>query len=182
MEENRMNDFKANGLPLLIGSLPIDDHTAAVNLVLAHTPQIPLWVQLPVFKEEGMIDQFMEGLPGYDSKKSKNVLDVSSPRFDEEILAFFQDYLSLSEPSAGLDNSRFALNGQRARGFNEFLRQIDAAKIPYTALKGQVTGPITFGTAVKDQNDRDIFYDDQLRDAAIKKLSLNARWQASHFS
>ena len=36
-------DFKPNGLPVLIGSLPVDDHAAAVRLIFKHTPDIPLW-------------------------------------------------------------------------------------------------------------------------------------------
>jgi hypothetical protein len=52
---------------------------------------------------------------------------------------------------------------------------------PPVAVKGQVTGPITFCTGVKDQDDRAIFYDDTLRDAAVKHLALNARWQIRTF-
>ncbi|MCK5838147.1 MAG: hypothetical protein KAH09_12855, partial [Desulfobacula sp.] len=70
----------------------------------------------------------------------------------------------------------------RGKGFFEFLRQVNKKGSPDTALKGQVTGTITFGTAVKDENDKDIFYNNQLKDAAIKKLALNARWQAKEFS
>jgi hypothetical protein len=44
-------------------------------------------------------------------------------------------------------------------------------------VKGQVTGPITFCTGVKDQDGRAIFYNEGLRDAAVKLLALNARWQ-----
>jgi methionine synthase II (cobalamin-independent) len=182
MKENKMTDFKANGLPLLIGSFPIDNHKAAVKLVLDHTPEIPLWVQLPVNKEEGMIDQFLAGLPGYTEGRQKSILDTSTPGFDEEMLAFFEDYLSLSETNADLSDSRFALSGTRGKGFFEFLKQVDKQSSPVTALKGQVTGPITFGTAVKDENNQDIFYNDQLRDMAIKKLAMNARWQAKQFS
>jgi hypothetical protein len=47
-----MSEFTPNGLPLLIGSLPLEDHTNALDLVFAHTPEVPLWVQLPKFKEE----------------------------------------------------------------------------------------------------------------------------------
>ncbi|MFH2092148.1 MAG: hypothetical protein ABIJ31_07280 [Pseudomonadota bacterium] len=177
-----MTDFKANGLPLLIGSLPTDNHEDAVKLVLEYTPQIPLWVQLPIFREEGMIDQFLAGLPGYIDGNQKSILDTSSPGFDEQILSFFEEFLLLSETDTTLDGSRFALSGARGKGFFEFLKQIDQIQTPFIALKGQVTGPVSFGTAVKDQNDRDIFYDDQLRDVAIKKLALNARWQARHFS
>ena len=56
--------FQPRGLPVLIGSLPLTDHVAACQLVWEHTPQIPLWIQLPAHKEEGMVAQFMPGMPG----------------------------------------------------------------------------------------------------------------------
>ena len=177
-----MENFKPNGLPLLIGSLPMDSHEKATKLVLEHTPDIPLWVQLPHNREEGMIPQFLPGLPGFSHDSEKNLLDTSKPEFDEEFLAFFEEYLSVTESGADLGTSRFALSGTRGKGFFEFLKQIDEKNRPFIALKGQVTGPITFGTAVKDENNKDIFYNDLLKDAAIKKLALNARWQASEFS
>ncbi len=173
-----MTSFKANGLPLLVGSLPMDDHQAAAQLVMEHTPQIPLWVQLPQFREEGMINQFIPGLPGLTVHKGKYFLDTQKTEFDDQLLAFFEEYLSLSEPGSDLDGSRFAFSEETGKGFFEFLNQVDK-KGPFIALKGQVTGPITFGTGVKDEEDRDIFYNDQLRDAAVKKLALNARWQAN---
>lgn len=177
-----MTNFKANALPLLIGSLPMDNHEDATKLVLEHTPDIPLWVQLPGYKQEGMIRQFLEGLPGFSDDVDKNILDTSTPGFEEDFIAYFEQYLSLTESGADIGTSRFALSGTRAKGFFEFLKQIDDADFSFTALKGQVTGPITFGTAVKDQQDKDIFYNDQLRDAAVKKLAVNARWQAAQFS
>ena len=177
-----MENFKPNGLPLLIGSLPMDSHEKATKLVLEHTPDIPLWVQLPHNREEGMIPQFLPGLPGFSHDSEKNLLDTSKPEFDEEFLAFFEEYLSVTESGADLGTSRFALSGTRGKCFFEFLKQIDEKNRPFIALKGQVTGPITFGTAVKDENNKDIFYNDLLKDAAIKKLALNARWQASEFS
>ncbi|MBW2200641.1 MAG: hypothetical protein JRF71_07355, partial [Deltaproteobacteria bacterium] len=57
------HNFQAKCLPVLIGSLPLDDHEEAIKLVLKYTPEIPIWVQLPVFKEEGMIAQFLPGFP-----------------------------------------------------------------------------------------------------------------------
>ncbi len=177
-----MKDFKPNGLPLLIGSLPMENHKEAVKLVLDHTPDIPLWVQLPAYPEEGMVYQFLEGLPGFSDALGKNLLDTSLPGFDEQMLAFFEEYISVTELDADLNTSRFALSGKRGQGFAEFLRQIDEITTPLAALKGQVTGPISFCTAVKDQENKDIFYNDQLRDAAIKKLAMSARWQAKEFS
>ena len=59
--------FQANGLPVFIGSLPLAEHQEAFKLVLEYTPEIPDWIQLPVHKEEGMVAQFMTGLPGFCS-------------------------------------------------------------------------------------------------------------------
>jgi hypothetical protein len=46
-------------------------------------------------------------------------------------------------------------------------------------LKGQVTGPVTLGTNLLDQNGRCIYYDDQLRDVAVKMITLKSLWQFS---
>lgn len=177
-----MKNFKANALPLLIGSLPMDNHEEAVKLVLDHTPDIPLWVQLPCYKEEGMITQFLDGLPGYTDTLDKNLINTTSDNFDADFVTFFEAYLAAAEPGTDLSETPFSLKEKRALGFAEFLKQVDSSDHGFTALKGQVTGPITFATAVKDQDNKDIFYNDQLKDAAVKKLALNARWQAREFA
>lgn len=178
-----MKHFKPNALPLLIGSMPMSDHKAATQLVFDYCPDIPLWVQLPQYPAEGMINQFLPGLPGFDEKSEKDILDTTKADFDQEMLSFFEDYIKAGESPDSLDSSfRFALVGKRGQGFAEFLKKVDESQKPFVALKGQLTGPITFCTAVKDEKGRDIFYNEQLRDAAIKKLALNARWQAREFS
>ncbi len=50
------------------------------------------------------------------------------------------------------------------------------------AVKGQITGPVTFGTGLNDQNKKAIFYDDRLRDAAVKILAMKAGWQVRTLS
>ena len=45
------------------------------------------------------------------------------------------------------------------------------------AVKGQIVGPVTFGTSLCDRNGKAIFYDPQLRDASVRLLALRARWQ-----
>jgi len=176
-----MTAFKTNTRPLLVGSLPMTDHPAAARLVLDHTPEIPLWVQLPMFREEGMVNQFLPGLPGLSVKGDKQYLDTGKEEFDQEFLAFFEDYLAFSEPGTDLSDSRFAFTPETGKGFAEFLNQVDQSPTPFSALKGQVTGPITFATALKDEQDKDIFYNDQLKDAAVKRLALNAGYQAKEF-
>lgn len=177
-----MAAFVPNGRPLLIGSLPLDDHARALDLVFDHTPDIPLWVQLPGFKEEGMIRQFLPGIPGLAQKKDTLFIDTRDPEFDDAFVRFFEDYLALSSPDADFRSSRFAFTPSTGKGFFHFLDRVDRNPGKFTALKGQVTGPITFCTAVKDEADRDIFYNVPLRDAAVKRLAMNARWQAKEFA
>ncbi len=178
-----MTDFTPNGRPLLIGSLPMKDHEDATRLVLDHTPEVPLWVQLPGYKAEGMIEQFLPGMPGLcETTDGSFCIDTIKPGFDEEYLAFFQEWLAVSENGDPLTGSRFCFTLETGRGFAEFLRQVDASNRTFSALKGQITGPFTFTTGLKDQDGRAIFYNDQLKDAAIKKLAMNGQWQAEQFS
>ena len=47
----------------------------------------------------------------------------------------------------------------------------------FLAIKGQVTGPVSWGLGVSDQNRRPILYDEILADAVAKFLRLKATWQ-----
>jgi len=174
-----MSHFKAQCLPLLIGSLPSNDHRQSVELIFEYTSQLPLWPQLPVFREEGMILQYLPGFPGIAEKDNKIYVDAKSEGFEAELLAFYEEYLLVSEGAADINESRFILSEQSARGFYEFLETASRKKDGFLALKGQTTGPVTFCTALVDQDDRAIFYDDQLRDVAVKHLALKARWQVA---
>ncbi len=174
--------FQPNALPALIGSLPLGDHEAAVDMVLTYTPQIPLWVQLPVYAEEGMVRQFLPGLPGLVYEGDKYYIDTAGADFEGDMLQFYEEYMAVTENGVPLDGLRFAMKADTARGFFVFKDRIARADPPPTALKGQVTGPITFGTAVKDQNGRAIYYDEQLRDVQVKLLALKARWQIRQLS
>ena len=164
-------------LPMLIGSLPLDDHPSASRLIMDYTPAIPLWVQLPVFTEEGMVPQFMPGMPGVVERDGKTFIDTAEESFDGELLAFFEDYMTVSEAPDQLAESRFALTDVTGRGVTTLLDTLGQLVDTPTAVKGQVTGPITFCMGAKDQDDRAIFYNETLRDVAVKHLALNARWQ-----
>jgi len=169
--------LKPDCLPLLIGSLPLDDHPAASRLIMDYTPAIPLWIQLPVFPEEGMVPQFLPGMPGVVKKGGKTFIDTAAESFDDDLLSFFEDYMATAEDPDRLPASRFALSETTGRGVAALLDTLGRIKTPPVAVKGQVTGPVTFCTGVKDQDGRAIFYNETLRDAAVKRLALNARWQ-----
>ncbi|MBF0376408.1 MAG: hypothetical protein HQK72_02890 [Desulfamplus sp.] len=194
-----MNDFKPNCLPLLVGSLPMDNHVDATKLMLEYTPEIPLWVQLPIYKEEGMLYQFLSGMPGLVikesdlSKEKVFYIDTTRDSFEDEVLTFYESYMSIVEShslesqdcdvydstalKSTVDDSRFALTEVTAKGFLVFMELIK--NLPYVpvAVKGQVTGPITMGIGVKDQNGRLLFYDERMRDIVTKQVAMNARWQ-----
>ena len=63
------------------------------------------------------------------------------------------------------------------KDFIPFWQRLKKRKVRLIGLKGQTTGPITFCTGLVDQAGRAIFYNDQLRDVAVKHLAMKARWQ-----
>jgi methionine synthase II (cobalamin-independent) len=170
--------FRPNCLPALIGSLPMDNHQDAQKLVMDHTPDIPLWVQLPKYKEEGMTAQFLPGMPGFFQSEDSVVVDTKSADFDQDLLAFYEEYMSVTENAVDLESSRFVLTADTAKGFFTLLDTLTNIAKPPIAVKGQITGPITFGVGVHNVEGQAIFYDTQARDVAVKLIALKARWQA----
>jgi len=172
-----MSDLKPCCLPLLIGSLPLNDHRQATELIFSYIPQIPLWPQLPAFKQEGMIQQYIPGMPGVADCDGKLFIDSTSETFEEELLAFYEEYLMVSEGMAPIEDSRFRLDQNEAAGFYALMELAENNADALVGLKGQTTGPVTFCTGLVDQAGRAIFYNDQLRDAAVKHLAMKAKWQ-----
>jgi len=172
-----MTSFSPDCFPILIGSLPVTDHRAASDMVLQATPQIPVWAQLPVYPIEGMVPQFAGGMPGLVMEDDRIFIDLDRSDFENELAAFYEDYLAVTEGEAPMEGSRFALGKKAAGGFHELLGRVRHLDPPPIALKGQVTGPITFGLGLKDQRGRGIFYDPNARDAAVKLLALKAAYQ-----
>lgn len=169
--------FTPSCLPILIGSLPLEDHEEAVRLVMAHTPDIPLWPQLPRLPKEGMIRQFIDGLPGLIEDGESFWVDSEQEQFTGEMALFYQDYLQECGDQPIPAGSRFALNPSTAQGFFTLLQTLEKTQPVVLSIKGQVTGPMTTGIGVKDLHGNSIFYDDNLRDIVTKLIALKARWQ-----
>jgi methionine synthase II (cobalamin-independent) len=174
--------FQANGLATLIGSLPLADHIEALELILEFTPEIPIWSQLPLNRREGMMVQFTPGLPGLCHQNDKLFVNTDGETFDRELLQFYEDFMAVGEGKIKLDNSRFALTEDSARGFFTFLQHMQAHAALAVAVKGQITGPFTFCTGIVDQDRRALFYEPQIRDAAVKLLAMKARFQAERLA
>ena len=177
--------FKGGGLPTLIGSLPATDHAAALAMILASTPQLPLWPQLPHYPRERMLHQFIEGLPGVIEQQTAQggdriFFDCSAPDFEEEQLKFYEEYLRVEEDEAALLTSRFQISKERAAGLYH-LAKLAAGQPGLTGIKGQITGPFTMLTGIVDQHDRLGYYDPVIRDIVVKGLAMKAAWQVRFF-
>ncbi|HDQ72959.1 MAG TPA: methionine synthase [Chloroflexi bacterium] len=165
MTDQMLPNCRATG----IGSTPHTDTTTAVNFVLAHFKEVPFWPQLPrrTFMEN-MYVQYTEYMPGI-------CLDME----EERISVLLDDaWLDQAEPfyAAFLeeDPNCFALGDDYAAGFHEVVKRgvLDA-----WAVKGHVTGPISLGFQIIDQNLRPSLYDDMMRDVLIKNVLRHAQWQ-----
>jgi len=174
--------FQPEGLPVFIGSLPFAEHQEALEFVLEYTPEIPLWTQLPLYETEGMVAQFMPGMPGLCSLEGSVYIDTGGDDFEHDLIRFYEEYMAVVEENSDLSDSRFVLGEDTVRGFFIFIESVKRLSAPPVAVKGQITGPFTFCTGISDQNKKAIIYDEQIKDAAVKLLALKARWQARELS
>ncbi len=168
--------FKPAARATLIGSLPVTDYIQGLELIMAHTPDIPLWPQLPSNPLERMMNQFVEGLPGVVESPDRTYFDLAQPGFEAEQLAFYEAYLGCAEETAATLASRFAVSRERAQGIYELKAM--APRYPrIMAVKGQVTGPFTLLTGLSDIDHRLGYYNQDFREMAVKALAMKAAWQ-----
>lgn len=171
------SEFKAMGKAVLIGSLPPIDHQEAMDLILDCTPEIPSWPQVPTNPLEGMLNQFVEGLPCITEDSDRTSFNSSSPDFEEAQLRFYEEYLQVAEDPAALLTSRFQVSQTRAAGLYHLAATVRTRRQGFSALKGQITGPFTLLSGLKDQDDRLGYYDPTIRDMAVKHIAMKAAWQ-----
>lgn len=178
--------FAAGGLPVLIGSLPLDSHETALDWIFQATPEIPLWPQLPSNPYEQMLPQFAEGIPciieeNPGTRENKIYFDTTGADFEASMLAFYEEYLNVSENPELLEKSRFVTSRERAAGLYLLADRLSGASSLH-ASKGQVTGPFTLLTGIKTREGRAGYFDATIRDMVIKGISLKAAWQARMLS
>jgi len=170
--------FPADALPTLIGSLPLDNHAEALELIFAHTPALPLWPQLPGRPQERMLRQFTEGFAGLVERDGKTFFDTEAPTFQDELLGFFEAYLAVTEAGEDLLNSRFRITYDYAPGLYQLVEKA-AGMESVRAVKGQTTGPFTLLVGLYDQHQRLSYYDETLREMIVKGTALKAAWQTA---
>lgn len=147
-----------------IGSLPHKSPADAVALSL-QALDIPIWPQLPnVSFLEQMIPQYSEGMPGMRIDAQKESFRIE--RNHEEVERFYE--------TCGPD-ARIAISRDYARGFHAFMEAIKTRQ--FDCLKGHITGPLTYTLGLKDEADRLVYYDEELREISLMLLQAKARWQ-----
>jgi len=167
-----MPDLEFGCLPTIIGSMPHTDPTAACAQVLKYLRDIPAWPQLPrrAFKEN-MNAQFSEGFPGIRLTEDRLYVDRSQD-LDNALERFYTAYLEE-------DIARYPTSADYAAGLHAFLA---AENLRPLAVKGHITGPLTWGLSVSDETGKAILYDETLGDVVAKFLRLKAGWQEKQLS
>ncbi|MEW6614484.1 MAG: hypothetical protein AB1401_03285 [Thermodesulfobacteriota bacterium] len=175
-------EFSGNCLPTTIGSMPHTDAREATELMLRYTHHIPAWVQLPKLPKEDMLTQFTEGIPGLVWNEGSPHFLNEGQEFEEEVLAFYEDYLSVTEGGSSIHlEKRFAVSPDYASGLYALIDALKSNPLSPLAIKGQITGPFTLGTCLTDKAKRYAYYDPTLKDIIVKSLAMKAKWQIDKF-
>ena len=152
-----------------VGSFP---HPEAQPLTgrLVDRLDIPAWPQLSrrTFLEN-MYIQYSASLPAVrlDEENEKITFDTAGDLLGP-MEEFYGRYLSE-------DPELFALTPGYAAGFFALLDSLEGST--GDCVKGQVTGPISVGLTVTDQDLKASLYNEMIADALIKNAAMNARWQ-----
>jgi hypothetical protein len=147
--------------------MPHTDPAEACALVARYLKDIPAWPQLPNRSFlENMYVQYSQGFPGVVIKDNRIYVDRAQD-LNQPLEQLYAAYLENN-----ID--KYPITAEYAAGLHYFLSLTNLSPL---AVKGQVTGPISWGLTITDENRRSILYDETLADAAAKLLRLKASWQ-----
>jgi hypothetical protein len=161
-----MITFEARCSTTAMGIMPHKDVERALELALSL--DIPFWPQLPkVSLYEDMYVQSSQNFPGIVIDFDKERLSFDTARFEQELDGYF---VKMDDPEV------FALTAEYSTVFHKFLsKELQS----YKAIRGQVTGPVSFGFKVLDENFKPIIYNDEARiilfDFIGKKANIQYR-------
>lgn len=149
-----------------VGALPHTDPKEACDRVLAIYPDIPY---IPTLPNRGLLETIVfndsSRLPGRLIENGRLTVDRSRDLTAE----MEQVYLDFMEQETG----PYAITPEYASCFPEMSARNFSGSL---FLKCQVTGPVTLGMQVVDDQRRPIYYDDQFADVLAKMIALRARW------
>jgi len=143
-------NFQGNCQTTAMGIMPFKDIGRALDLACGL--DLPFWPQLPnVNYYEDMYVQTSQHFPGISIDMQEHKVNFNTQRFIEGISDYSE---KLSDPAT------FKLSNEYSVVYHRFLA-LDLEK--YTAIRGQLTGPVSFGFRVVDENQRPIIYNDEVR-------------------
>lgn len=149
-----------------IGSLPHSDPVEACRVIF-DSVDIPFWPQLPRKSFlELMVPQYSEAFPfiKIEGEHIHIVKDV-----EQEAIAFFYEAIGRREG--------FPISEQYASGLYAFIEILKKNKQKLSAVKGQITGPLTFTLSLTDNQKRPSYFDEEVRELALELLKGKAYWQ-----
>jgi hypothetical protein len=159
--------------PMCVGSFPHVNAEEICDTLINRLARIPSWPQLPKRSFlEGMYVQYSEGMPMavLDERQKKIHFHYDSSR-EEELEVFYQKFLEN-------DLSFFKVSASHAEGLHEFgQKKGQIAAMNPLWIKGQTTGPVSFGLSVTDEHRKPILFDPQLKEILLIGLKMKAKWQ-----
>jgi hypothetical protein len=119
-----------------------------------------------------MYAQYSQRIPGIvvDTENKRVYVDTGKD-LSKETELLYEKFLKD-------DVDYFSIGEEYAQGLYGFLRALKASGGRPKFLKGQITGPVSFGLTVTDDKKRSLFHNPELKEALVKSLAMKARWQA----
>jgi hypothetical protein len=149
-----------------MGIMPHRDVDKALELALGL--DIPFWPQLPnVSLYEDMYVQTSDHFPGIAVDFEKGRLVFNTERFQKEL----EDYFTRME-----DSEIYGLTEEYSMVFHRFL---STDLKGYKAIRGQITGPVSFGFKVLDENLKPIIYNEEVKTILLDFIQkkVNVQYQ-----
>jgi len=133
-----------------MGIVPHKDVARAMELSFGL--DIPFWPQLPNMSfYEDMYAQASENFPGMTVDPQQQAVLFDSSRFEQEVVNYSE---RMNDPDYFLPSEVYS------RSYRKF---VSSDLHDYIAVRGQVTGPVSFGFRVLDETQRPIIYNDSVR-------------------
>lgn len=147
-----------------MGIMPHTDVDKALKLALSL--DVPFWPQLPkVSFYEDMYTQTAQNFPGILVDPENERVVFETERFTKDIGTYSE---KMGEPET------FALGKEYSAVYHRFLSK---DLVNYPAIRGQLTGPVSFGFKIVDEDARPIIYNDEVREILFDFIQRKANVQ-----
>lgn len=154
-----------------IGSFPHLEPEKITDRLMNYAPNFPLWPQLPNRSFlESMYVQYSENVPAINIDLDERKIFFSSLEgLETELEKFYEN--SIME-----NYDYFAISPESAKGLYYFRDCADKIKKP-VAIKGHITGPISFALTVTDENRKAVYFEPTLREIVSIAIKMKSIWQ-----